>query len=89
MAGFENALHLRVGFWQSHTHRTRTVGGQSIALVRHGVFCGVEQGVGWQDFEQGLHHLRLSLCAHEVGLLVCGKWGVHANHFNAKPENGG
>jgi hypothetical protein len=39
-----------------------------------------------QNFQQRLHHLRLSLGAREGGLLIGGKWGVHASHFNAKPQ---
>ena len=60
------------------------VGGEAVALVRHGVLGGVEQGVLWQHLQQGLHDLRLALGAGEGVLLVGGEGCVHALHFTAK-----
>ena len=44
----------------------RTVGGEPIALVRHRVLGGVEQGMCRQYMQQSLHHLALSFGALHV-----------------------
>ena len=81
VAGFEHALHLRIGLWQHHHQRPLAVSRQAVAFVGCGVFRRPQQGVLRHHLLQSGHHLGLPSGAFHRCLVFWGNSCIHIAHF--------
>ena len=61
VAAAQNRLHLRLGLGQGHEQGALAVGGEAVALIRHGVFGLVQQSMRGQIHRQGGDHPGLQI----------------------------
>ena len=87
MAGFQDGLHLGLGFGQGDCQRALAVSGQAITFIGGDIFAVPEQRMFGQHCLQGLHQLGLALGTRQRAKARGGIRGIHGLILALAPYN--